>query len=311
MPKPQKPPGPIPRAGDHRVIAPSNSRAAPPTLKASLTVSGQFWFSIDEIAFLGEERIALLEQIEAQGSITRAARAAGLSYKAAWDAVDAINSLAPVPLVTTATGGRGGGGARLTEAGRRLVALYHGISAEYQVFMSGVNAALAEVQGGSGADRGGRDDANALLSLLRRRSLHTSARNHFVGQVVAVTARPVDAEVQIALSGGQRILAGITNESVDCLRLRPGRQVWALVKTVAVSILSASAQPEPGVNRLCGTVQRIRLSDGPAEVVLALDAGVTIRGVIDASRLEPLGIVEQGSACALFSAASVIIGVDD
>lgn len=307
MPKQQKPPGPIPRAGDHRVVAPSDSTVAARSAKTQLTASGQFWLSVDEVPLLGEERIALLEQIEAQGSITRAAQAAGVSYKAAWDAVDAMNSLAPAPLVTTATGGRGGGGARLTEEGQRLIAAYRSIAAEHQRFLSGVNAALADVGGGRGAELA--DDA--LLSLLRRRSLHTSARNHFVGRVVAVTARPVDAEVQIALSGGQRILAGITNESVDCLRLRPGRTVWVLVKTVAIAILSASAEPGPGVNRLCGTVQRITLSDGPAEVVLALDAGVTIRGVIDASRLEPLGIIEQGSACALFSAASVIIGVDD
>jgi molybdate transport system regulatory protein len=97
---------------------------------------------VDEVAFLGEERIALLEQIEQRGSITQAAKAVGVSYKAAWDAVDAMNNLAPAPVVTTVTGGRGGGGTRLTDAGKRLIAAYRTVAAEYERFLAGVNAAL-------------------------------------------------------------------------------------------------------------------------------------------------------------------------
>ncbi|MCG6942007.1 MAG: TOBE domain-containing protein [Thiohalocapsa sp.] len=296
MPKQQKPPGPALRAGDHKAASPSSGAGAQPA-KPPLNVAGQVWLNVDEVAFLGEERIALLEQIDARGSITQAAKAAGVSYKAAWDAVDAINNVAPAPVVTTATGGRGGGGARLTDEGRRLIAAYRTIAAEYQRFLAGVNAALG--------------DSGAALDVLRRLALRTSARNHFMGRVAAVTARPVDAEVQIALPGGQRIVAGITNESVECLGLKPGRDVWALVKAVAIAIAPAPQEPAPGTNTLCGTVQRITRSDGPAEVVIALEGGVTVCGVIDASQLEPLGIEEQGPACAVFSTTSVIVGVDD
>ena len=69
------------------------------------------------------KRLALLEQIAEQGSITRAAKAAGLSYKAAWDAIDELNNLSEQPLVSRSVGGKGGGGARLTPAGERLLAL--------------------------------------------------------------------------------------------------------------------------------------------------------------------------------------------
>lgn len=241
--------------------------------------------------------MALLEQIEARGSITAAAKAAGMSYKAAWDAVDAMNSLAPAPVVSTATGGRGGGGARLTDDGRRLVTAYRTLVAEYRRFLADVNTALG--------------DAGPELDLLRRLSLRTSARNQFLGRVVAVTSRLVDAEVEIALPGGHRLRAGITNESVDCLGLRPGRDVWALVKSVAVAIDSVELAPVPGDNRLTGRVQRIRRSEGPAEVVLALGAGVSVRGVIDVHRLEALGIGENDLACATFPPASVIVVVND
>ncbi|MFP4075945.1 MAG: TOBE domain-containing protein [Halochromatium sp.] len=324
----------------------------------SVNVGGELWLSVGEVAFLGEARIGLLERIGERGSITQAAKAAGISYKAAWDAVDAMNNLAPTPVVATATGGRGGGGARLTDEGRRLIQAYRTISAEYRQFLESVNAALG--------------DREAGVAMLRRLALRTSARNQFIGQIVSVTARPVDAEVEIAIQGGARLRAGVTNESVECLGLKPGRHVWALIKAVAVRIepenpcassrVGSQSSPRPsvgtrsdhspspssgsgsgsspgsssspnsssssssssgssngartrisapGLNRLCGQVQRITRSDGPAEVVIALEAGITLRGLIDAELLRPLGISERAPACALFEPASVIIGVSD
>ncbi|MBK5930407.1 TOBE domain-containing protein [Halochromatium salexigens] len=265
----------------------------------AVNVGGELWLSVGEVAFLGEARIGLLEQIGERGSITQAAKAAGISYKAAWDAVDAMNNLAPMPVVATATGGRGGGGARLTDEGHRLIAAYRTLSAEYRRFLDSVNATLG--------------DREAGVAMLQRLALRTSARNQFIGQIASVTARPVDAEVEIAIQGGARLRAGVTNESVECLGLKPGRHVWALIKAVAVRIEPAppSGISEPGLNRLCGQVQRITRSDGPAEVVIALEAGITVRGLIDVERLEPLGIGEHTSACALFEPASVIIGVSD
>ena len=198
---------------------------------ASVNVGGELWLSVGEVAFLSEARIGLLEQIGERGSITQAAKAAGISYKAAWDAVDAMNNLAPTPVVATATGGRGGGGARLTDEGRRLIAAYRTIADEYRHFLESVNAALG--------------DREAGVAMLQRLALRTSARNQFIGQIVSVTARPVDAEVEIAIQGGARVRAGVTNESVDCLGLKPGRHVWALIKAVAVRIEPDSAFADP------------------------------------------------------------------
>ena len=200
----------------------------PKKTERPLHVAGEFWLDVNNVAFLGEERIALLEQIGERGSITQAAKGVGVSYKAAWDAVDAINNVSPKPLVETATGGRGGGGARLTDEGRRLIAAYRTIAAEYRRFLDGINAAMG--------------DSGAALDLLRRLAMRTSARNQFFGRIVAVSARTVDAQVQIEIQGGERIVAGLTNESVESLGLRPGRTVWALVKAVAVGIARA---PDP------------------------------------------------------------------
>jgi molybdate transport system regulatory protein len=262
-----------------------------------LHIGGQFWLNVNDGAPLGEERIALLEQIAVSGSITQAAKALKISYKCAWDAVDAMNNIAPTPVVATATGGRGGGGARLTPEGERLIAAYRAIAAEYAQFLDGMNARLG--------------DSAATLTLLRRLAMRTSARNQLMGAVAEVTLRAVDAEVVIAIQGGERIVAGVTNESVETLRLRPGRSVWALIKAVAVHIVIApDSSASTGVNQLCGVVQRITRGEVNAEVVIALKSGVTLRGLLALAQLEHQNLTEGSAATAVFLPASVIIGVD-
>jgi molybdate transport system regulatory protein len=76
---------------------------------------------------IGPGKIDLLEAIDREGSISAAGRALGMSYKRAWDLVDAMNKLLGVAVVQASTGGLRGGGATLTDAGRNLVADYRAI----------------------------------------------------------------------------------------------------------------------------------------------------------------------------------------
>jgi molybdate transport system regulatory protein len=76
---------------------------------------------------IGPGKIRLLEAIAREGSISAAGRALGMSYKRAWDLVDALNRQFGAPVVATSSGGPRGGGAMLTEAGRGLVADYRAI----------------------------------------------------------------------------------------------------------------------------------------------------------------------------------------
>ncbi|WP_380067880.1 winged helix-turn-helix domain-containing protein [Dankookia sp. GCM10030260] len=76
---------------------------------------------------IGPGKIALLEAIDREGSISAAGRAIGMSYKRAWDLVDATNRLLGTPAVQGSAGGSRGGGAVLTDAGRNLVADYRAI----------------------------------------------------------------------------------------------------------------------------------------------------------------------------------------
>jgi len=85
--------------------------------------------------FMGWGRVMLLENIERLGSIAAAARAMKLGYRNAWLWIEAINRLAPAPLVEKTAGGVGGGQARLTEAGHKAVNKYKELRARFQDFM--------------------------------------------------------------------------------------------------------------------------------------------------------------------------------
>jgi len=74
---------------------------------------------------IGPGKARLIAHIEATGSISGAAREMGMSYRRAWQLVEALNSSFASPVVITATGGKRGGGAEVTAFGRELVARFH------------------------------------------------------------------------------------------------------------------------------------------------------------------------------------------
>lgn len=243
--------------------------------------------------------LTLLEQVGATGSISAAARAAGMSYKAAWDAIDSLNNVAGNPVVATAVGGKGGGGAKLTARGRSLVTTWRAVETENQRFLADVNAKLRHAE---------RD-----LRVLGRLSMRTSARNHWSGTVSRLVRGAVNDEVELELPGGDRIVAIVTHDSAEALGLAPGVDAFALVKASSVMLgrvegdgrLALSAR-----NQLRGRVSRATPGAVNTEVVVALRAGATVTAIVTCAAAEELGFAEGDEVLAIFKASSVILGRD-
>lgn len=79
---------------------------------------------------MGPGKAELLERIDRTGSIAAAGREMGMSYKRAWELVGTLNSMFNAPVVISTRGGPRGGGAVLTDTGRKIISLYRGFETE-------------------------------------------------------------------------------------------------------------------------------------------------------------------------------------
>ena len=265
-------------------------------------LTGHLEVSTDLGAFLGDKRVRLLEAIARHGSISQAAKHVPLSYKAAWDAVDAMNNLADMPLVERSTGGRAGGGTLITDYGRRVIALYRAVESEYQAALDRLSGQFAQTPVG---------DIQAFQRLLRRMSVRSSARNQFAGSVCGLREGPVDFEVLLRIDDELEIAAVVTRDSAEQLGLAIGTEVIALVKASSPMLLVDETMRISARNQLWGHVQRI--VDGPvnAEVTLDLGHGRTAVAVVTRESVASLGLAVGVRACAAFKASSVILTVID
>jgi molybdate transport system regulatory protein len=121
----------------------------------------------------------------------------------------------------------------------------------------------------------------------------------------------VNAEVVLALSGGDRIVATITRESLKALGLRPGGEAFALVKAswVILATEDAAAGNISARNRLTGRVQKPVRGAVNTDVSIALAGGNTVNAIVTNVSARELGLRKGRPVSAVFKASSVILGV--
>lgn len=236
-----------------------------------MKLEGQLWFAHEGQNLAGQGRIELLQQIAHTGSISQAAKAAGMSYKTAWDAVDAMNKATGSPLVERSVGGKGGGGTRLTAQGAELVAAFQRYQQEHQGFLQRLS------EDGS---------LQPYLQVMNRLRLRTSARNQLYARVARIDAQGLNDRITLQLDGGQQLLALITHASTERLGLGVGAEVYALIKAPWVRV----AQPHNRENRLEGTVLEAQRSGDSAELQAQLaDGPVLVASLSEGQQLPEMG----------------------
>ncbi|CAA9892604.1 Molybdenum transport protein ModE [Candidatus Methylobacter favarea] len=247
------------------------------------------------IGGLNERLFQLLAAIESSGSINQAARKIGLTYKGAWEMIERANNLSPKILISTATGGRLGGGTRLTPAGKDFLQLFIRIQEEHRNFLEQINDRLMN----------NRD----IVFLLRKLIMKASARNQFFGKVSQVSTGAINVEVTVSLKGGAIIVAAITRESAESLAIKSGADVVALVKVSQIIIVTDFGGYRLSArNQLQGTVSRIQKGEVNAEVVIELKGGNSVVATITNESLQALELTTGKPATAVFKAGAVILG---
>jgi len=229
-----------------------------------------------------DRRIDILRRIGAGGSIAEAARGAGVSYRAAWQAIETLGNLAGQALVEKVVGGSGGGGARLTAAGERVLTAAERLEAARRAVLS--------------------SDADAMPGL----SLRTSLRNLLRCRVRSLQDRSGLIMVALETAGGDRLASSITLESSELLGLKEGLPVLALFKATAVRIEKQRPSPDgmaaADQNLLVGHVAR-GVAQAGGEGSLQLAGGERITGFADAA------LTEVEPASARFPSEAVVIAL--
>ena len=223
-----------------------------------------------------DKRIDILRRIGQVGSISEAARHAGVSYKAAWQAIDTLSNLAGVALLERAVGGAGGGGARLTPAGLRVLQAADRIHA----------ARLDVLQQIASEARSG----DAGLTNLSALALRTSMRNQMPCTVQSLKPCAGAIRVELRLADQTQLWSRITRESAQLLNLKPGVAVLALCKATAVT-MGTAFEPADGINLLPGSVRRASRAKAGGEVALVLASGLHLVGFT-----QPGIVLKVGSA---------------
>lgn len=246
---------------------------------------------------ISDQRIRLLEAIDALGSISAAARTVGLTYRGAWDAVAAINALAEQPLVLGRTGGRSGGGALLSDEGRRFLRAVQLIRRELHRMAHTVSIEL------------GSDVVIPALSW--RHLMRTSARNMLLCKVAKITSGAVNAEVLLDVSDTIQLVAIITEGSVKNLELAPGKEVFALIKSSFVLLAPAGEVGRTSArNVLTGAVARREDGAVNSEIILDLGSGKSIAAIVTKESANSLNFKVGDQASALIKASHIILAID-
>ena len=263
---------------------------------SALNVDAELRLSLQGQDLAGTRHLALLAEIERQGSLTHAAKAVGFSYRGAWNAIEHMSNVAGEPLLERVAGGKGGGFSRLTARGARLVRNFELVRQEHARFLARLNRQA----------QGLGDDYSLMESI----AMKTSARNQFAGTISAIRAGAINDEIELAIIGGQRIVATVTRESCNELGLVIGAKAFALVKASSIVLMTEAGDVKLSArNQLRGTVTRLTPGAVNSEIVLELPGGGSVAAIVTQASAEALGLAAGSDAVAIFKASSVIVGV--
>ena len=258
-----------------------------------MKIDGRFWLTKEGQNFLGSGRIELLERIDHTGSINAAAKDMKMSYKAAWERINGMNALADQPLIERHTGGKGGGGTKLTPYARELIATFYRFNELHRQFIDRFSEA--------------GNDPEHLARILSRTFLTTSARNQLPVVLTSIEEDGLHSTLTLSLLGSDSILSTITAKSVENMGLNIGCNLYAIIKSSDVKIVNTAPSSNNIDNILYGTIESLDSEGHNVEVSFRLVGGILL---VALEKKDTLKNFKVGStAYAVISPLHIIIGL--
>lgn len=256
--------------------------------KSSYKIDGRFWFTNNGKYFAGSGRIELLKNIKETGSISKAAKAMGMSYKAAWDSVDVMNKITGASLVSRVSGGKNGGGSILTEEGIKFIEQYEKYERLFDEFLLLV------------------DEHNNIDHIKSGLLLKSSADNCFSGRVTAINEGAVNAMVEIAVASFT-IYAAVSKTSLEKMELKIDDSVDVLIKSSDLILSMDDSITLSCRNCFSGMVSAVKNGAVNSEVYINLEENYKLCVMVTNDSVKSLNITYGTNLKAFCKASSVLI----
>lgn len=259
-----------------------------------MNISSNLTLELFDKPFLLEKRIELLFAIQEHGSISKAAKAVPMSYKTAWDAVDAMNNLSHTPIVSKETGGKGGGGTALTPYGQNILKTYKLLKEEQNKF-------LEKLQEMTDIDTG-------TFKTIGRLSMQISARNQIRGIVDKIVLSDVNANVVIVPKSGHELFANISKDAIQSLDIKNSDEIIAIFKSNNVLISTDENIAISARNRIKGTITAITKDSTNSEVIIDIGENESIASIITTGAVKRLKLEIGKEVFAFIKSSDIMLG---
>lgn len=254
-----------------------------------LNVRTAIGFGLEQHNLADERDLQLLGHVQRMGSITAAARAAGVTYKTAWDRLRNLQTRLGQAVVIAAKGGRGGGRTLLSETGQALLQYYEQLRRQQD------HAVEPDVE----------LDAVGALAARPLPLRKTSARNHLQGVVAAIERDGMRDAISVRLHDSLQVSVNITHASTQALGLKKGVAVYLLIKAPAIRF---ARQHHVQQNVFCGLIRSSRRMHNQQELEVQIAPDVHLITVAGQDQAQPLRKGDQ--IWVHIDPDTVILGVD-
>lgn len=251
-------------------------------------IDGRFWLNCNDEYFAGRGRIELLKHIKETGSIAKAAKVMGMSYKAAWDSVDAMNKMSEQELVLRTSGGRHGGGSKITDAGLEFIERYDKYTETFDKILAII------------------DNNPDIESIINSFDVKSSADNSFTGKVSNITDGAVYSMVEIECSPF-KIYASISKSSIERMGLALDDKITALINSNQLVLSLDSDIRLSCRNKFDGRVNTIKKGAVNSEIFIDLGNNNRLCVMVTNESVDCMNLSYGSKVSALCKASSVFL----
>jgi len=252
----------------------------------AFSLESDLYLSKHSEEFLSPKRVQLLENITIYGSITKAAKASGITYKTAWAWIDKMNTLATKPLVQRISGGKGGGGTIVTAFAKSLMQRFIELEALHQKHLASLDRSFDDLDTGK---------------------MHDFVFSRLNAEIVSISEHESRASLVLKLCTGEVLNAQVPMAFVTVNKLKKEALISVLIESEAVSVSRYSEDELSSTNRLRTRVKEISIQEDEVLLRLCLDNGDFIYSQITYQSFEKLKIQKEDELLAIFKAYNITL----